>query len=169
MAALEETIDGLLACVVTALEEADRPVCDSGTTIGPPVIGPGQCCDCGESNGQASAFLERVYPVTGNTFDQDTRLENCRPGAVAADITIMVARCYPRINEQGDMPRLDATSVAASELNTDMAVAWAALRCCGQLAIRESAVDADPEGGCSAFAIRVTSLVSVPALEGVGS
>lgn len=161
------TMDDLVACVCAALESIDRPVCECGLTVGPPEPGPTGCCQCVEGGvgGQASAFLERLYPVdNGTTFDQVLRLENCRPGMVAADITIVVIRCYPAMDEQGNMPTLEETTLAAQELNTDMVAVWNALKCCGEnIGIRESAVDADPEGGCSAFAIRVTTLVSLPA------
>lgn len=166
---LDTTIDDLLACVVNALEAADRPVCSEGLTIGPP---PWQiCCECDtDTSGRASAFLERIYPVSsGTTFEQETRLENCRPGAVAADISIVVRRCYPAAHENLTMPDLDETTPPAHDLNTDITVVWTALKCCGSVAVREAGVDADPVGGCSAFAIRVTSLVSIPANEVVGS
>lgn len=162
MADLTTTLNTLTDCVCAALEEQERAVCACGLTVGPPVIGPAQCCECGESpGGQASAFLERMYPADANTLSQVGRFEDCRGGPVAADISIVVTRCYPRINEQGFMPTLEETTPFAEDLNTDMGIVWNALKCCGmKLFIRESAVDADPEGGCSAFAVRVTTLVN---------
>lgn len=165
------TLDTLLGCVVDALAAVERPVCDSGTTIGPPVFGPGECCKCsgGDSDGRVVGFVERTYPVNGNDFEQVIPL-NCRRTPIAADIVLVVIRCFPRISETGVMPSLEKTSTAADGLNTDMAAVWNAVECCGaNLGIREAAVDSDPEGGCSAFAIRVTTLVSMPAPVGVGS
>lgn len=162
---LTTTMDDLVECVRVALEGIDRPVCDSGTTVGPPVVGLAQCCDCGCADcgsGQVSAFLERVFPADGDTLQQATRVENCRPGVTAADITVVVTRCYPRIDETGNMPNLETTSTAADELNIDVATVWQALKCCGpKIVFRESAVDSDPDGGCSAFAVRVTVPVSL--------
>lgn len=168
---VSETMDTLLGCVVDALAAVERPVCDLGTTIGPPVIGPDTCCKCsgGDSDGRVVGFVERTYPVNGNDFEQVIPL-NCRRTPIAADIVLVVIRCFPRISETGVMPSLEKTSTAADGLNTDMAAVWNAVECCGEnLGIREAAVDSDPEGGCSAFAIRVTTLVSMPAPEAVGS
>lgn len=165
------TMDALLACVVDSLAAIERPVCDSGTTIGPPVIGPDTCCKCsgGTSDGRVVGYVERTYPVNGPDFEQVIP-RNCRRTAVAADIVLVVVRCFPRISDQGVMPSLEKTSEAADNLNADMAAAWNAIECCGEnLGIREIAVNSDPEGGCSAFGIAVTTLVSMPAPEAVGS
>lgn len=162
---LDTALTTLVDCVTAALAEADRAVCDSGTTVGPPR--PGQCCacDCGSGcnhNGQVSGNLERVYPADGTLLEQVTRLEDCRPGVTVADFTIVVIRCYPTMDEQGNMPELDATTEAATDLHTDLGIVWNALKCCGsKIVFRESAVDADPEGGCSAFAVRVTVPVTL--------
>lgn len=163
-----DTMTDLLACVVDGLDTADRPVCDSGITIGPPVIGPNNCCKCSDAVGQASVFLERVYPVAGNDFSARSTVENCRPGPVAADMTFVITRCYPAMKNNGQMPKLSETTGPSEDLNEDMRIVWAALRCCNvpNLIIRESAVDSDPEGGCSAFAVRVSVLVSMPATGG---
>lgn len=165
------TMDALISCVVDSLAAIERPVCDSGSTIGPPVIGPGECCKCsgGDSDGRVVGYVERTYPVDGASFEQVIPL-NCRRTPIAADIVLVVVRCFPRIDNQGNMPNLTKTSTAAAALNADMAAVWNAVECCGEnLGIREAAVDSDPEGGCSAFAIRVTTLVSMPAPEAVGS
>lgn len=160
-ASVTDTMTALQTCVCEALEDADRPVCGCGFTVGPPMIGPAQCCTCATGTGQVVVFLERMYPSDGVApYDQVPRLENCRPGPVAADFTIVLSRCYPTLDKTGNGPSLDATTAAADDLNADMSVVWKALQCCGSnIVIRESAVDADPEGGCSAFAVRVTTLV----------
>ena len=61
------------------------------------------------------------------------------------------------------MPTLEATTPYANDLNTDLSAAVSGLICCSgfDLAIREAAIDADPEGGCSGFAIRVSVLVKL--------
>lgn len=159
------TMDALTACVCEALEEIERAACACGLTIGPPAAGPFACgCECVGSDGvggQVSASLERVYPADPMTYEQVTQLD-CRAGAVAADISLVVTRCYPTLDDQGNSPTLDETSPFAENLNTDLVAVWNGLKCCGvKLVFRESAVDASPEGGCSAFAIRVTTLVKM--------
>lgn len=166
---LTTTMDSLVSCVCSALEEADRAACHCGLTIGPPSPGPAGCCQCDETpGGSVSGFLERVFPaeLTRDGINEAPRV-SCRSGATAADITLVVLRCYPAMDEQGNMPDLEDTTTAAHDLNEDMTIVWQALKCCDVgVEIRESAVDADPEGGCSAFAIRVTTMVSmVPAVD----
>lgn len=160
---LTATMDALMACVQTRLADGDRPACTYGKTIGLPAPGPAGCCDgCNNgAGGQVSAFLERTYPVNGVDFEQVALPANCRPTATAADISIVVLRCYPSLDEQGNMPSLDDTSPFADNLNTDLSAVWDALTCCEgfKLAVREAAIDADPEGGCSGFAVRVSVLV----------
>lgn len=161
---LSTTMDNLVDCACAALEAIDRAACACGLTIGPPAEGPQGCCDCNDgTGGKVSGFLERVYPADPTTFEQTTRIESCRPGAKAADISIVVVRCYPSMDNQGMMPPLDTTTPYAHNLNDDLTAVWNALACCGdKIALREAAVDSDPEGGCSGFAIRVTTLVALP-------
>lgn len=162
-------MDDLIACVCDALEAAERPVCICGKTVGTPVIGLGQCCDCSsaddpDAGGQASIHFERMYPAekTANGIQQVERLENCKPGGTAADLQITVTRCYPRLDEQGNPPTLDETSPYADDLNADMTTVWKALRCCGQdIMFRESAVRTDPDGGCYAFGVLVAAMVAL--------
>lgn len=165
MADLSTTMTDLVACVCDALADIDRPTCDCGLTVGSPVAGPQQCCECVTgASGQVAGFLERTYAADGVTLEPVTRFENCRPGPIAADISIVVTRCYPTMDERGNMPALDATTEAADNLNSDLAAAWNGLLCCGmKVAVREAVLDADPEGGCAGFAVRVTVLVSLPA------
>lgn len=159
---LSDTMSNLVACVCDALADIDRPTCDCGLTVGTPVAGPQQCCECDGGGGQVAGFLERTFAADGVTLEQVTRFENCKPGPIGADISIVVTRCYPTLNEQGMMPALDVTTDAANNLNADLSAAWQGLLCCGmKVAVREAAVDSDPEGGCSGFAIRVTALVKL--------
>lgn len=160
---LTTVMDALVACACDALEGIDRAACDCGLTVGVPAQGPAGCCECDTGvGGHVSGFLERVYPADAQTYEQVTRLENCKPGAIAADISVVVVRCYPSMDEVGNMPDLDTTTEFAHELNTDMAAVWSGLKCCGtSLVIRDSAIQGDPEGGCSGFAIRVSVLVNM--------
>lgn len=160
---LTTVMQALNTCVCEALESIERPACDCGLTIGVPAQGPAGCCDCNDGvGGNVAAFLERVYPADPTTYEQVVRREDCKPGAVAADISVTVVRCYPSMDSQGNMPSLETTTGYAENLNTDMAAVWSALKCCSTpLVIRDSAIQGDPEGGCAGFAIRVTVLVSM--------
>jgi hypothetical protein len=163
---LTPTMDTLVACVSEALADIDRAACSAGLTVGPPEPGPAGCCNkCGSNTvgGQVVGFLERVFPAD-KTRDgiQEAPRQTCRNGGTAADITLVVLRCYPAMDMQGNMPTLEQTTPFAENLNTDMTTVWNALRCCAtDVEIRDSGVDASPEAGCSAFAIRVTTMVDM--------
>lgn len=164
---LTTIMDALVACAADALDAIDRAACSHGLTVGPPEPGPAGCCNtCGSDKvgGQVSGFLERVFPAD-LTREGITEVEaqTCRNGSTAADITLVVIRCYPAMTEQGAMPTLDQTTPFAHNLNTDLRAVWNAIRCCSgqRVEIRESAVDAEPEGGCSAFGIRVRTMVDM--------
>lgn len=163
---LSTVMDTLVTCAADALEDIDRAACKTGLTVGPPEPGPAGCCNkCGANKigGEVTAFLERVYPAdkTREGIQEASRL-NCRSGGTAADITVVVLRCYPSMDNAGKMPTLDKTTPYAHDLNTDMRAVWNGLLCCTDgVEIRDSGVDASPAGGCSAFAIRVTVMVSM--------
>jgi hypothetical protein len=161
---LTTIMDTLTECVCSALEAINRPACDCGLTIGVPAFGPNGCCECdGTTGGKVATFVERVYPADPYTWEQIAPKFPCStPNVTAADLSVTVLRCYPALSETGQMPQMDVTTEYAHNLNTDMAAVWTALKCCGeQLIIRDSAVESDPEGGCSGFAIRVSVLVNM--------
>jgi hypothetical protein len=170
---LTTKMDALVACVSEALAGIDRAACSTGLTVGPPEPGPAGCCSkCGGTTvgGQVTGFLERVFPAEKTREGiQEVQAQTCRNGSTAADVTLVVLRCYPSMDTQGNMPSLDKITPYAHSLNDDMTTVWAALKCCDQaVEIRDSGVDASPEAGCSAFAIRVTLMVSmVPPVEEV--
>lgn len=163
------TLDALLACMVEALETASRPVRTSGVTVGAPVLGPSVCCaDCDgcdtPGNGQLVGYVQRIYPVDANTFSQQARIENCKPGAVAADMVFELDRCYPTIDEQGNPPTLDEIDPYAAGAITDAQVMWNTFTCpCDEayrVVVRDLQMGGEPNGGCSAVALSVTVLVT---------
>lgn len=162
---LDTTAQQLLACVCEALaaEDVDRPVCSCYKTIGPPVIG--LCCECSSgTTGEATIHVEQVYDCDSETLEQVTRVHPCRRGTTAADMTIVVTRCYPTIDEQGQMPDTDDQDVAATSMHDDIGVVFKALTCgCAdiRLTVRNIAVDAPPDAGCAVLVARVTAEVKL--------
>lgn len=163
---LGTALDGVLLCLVDALEASGRAVCGSGITVGSPVLGPTACCEdcaCGGPGGQLSGQLVRLYPADSATFGQQVRIENCVPGAVAADLAFTLARCHPVINEKGVPPSLDAVAPFADGALDDAQIMWLAFQCgCIdglKVVIRDISVQAPPEGGCSAVGVSITVLV----------
>lgn len=156
---LGPVVDALLACACGALEDAERPACACYATIGPPVVG--LCCECGDegTTGELTINFEDLYPADAETLQRTNRVYPCRGGVRAADITLVLSRCFPTVDEAGQMPDPTAVQEAADELHRDADILWQAITCCAgisRLVWRGLSVDSDPEGGCSMIAARVT-------------
>lgn len=157
----------LLACMSTKLDEAGRGICNTGITAGAPVLGPNACgcsSDCENPGGQLTVTLQRMYPIDANTFSQVVALEDCRPGAVGADLAFTLARCHPTIDETGNYPDLDTLAPYADGVVQDAQIVWSTFQCpCEtgmRVVIRSVSTDSDPLGGCSAVGVTITVLVT---------
>lgn len=163
---LGTTMDAMLGCMVQALETAGRPVAKSGLTVGPAVLGPSVCCqecdDCGAGNGQLSLSVQRVYPVDASTMGQQDRFENCKPGAVAADLAFVLARCHPVVRADLEPPTLDEVAPYADGAVDDVQIMWNTFACpCEdtyKVVIRDLTVP-EPQGGCSGVGMVVSVLI----------
>lgn len=154
---LTTTSTTLLDCVCDALATAGRPVCSCYATIGAPIIA--NCCECAtDTTGEAVISFERMYEADPQTLLQVDRVRPCKGGIKVAEFNLFVSRCYPTLDEQGNLPTPEEQDEAALNLNTDVEIVWHALTCCGHdspLRVIEIVVDSDPEGGCSALSARV--------------
>lgn len=151
--AVDEIAREVLQCVSDALEEAGRPVCASYAVVGTPVVPPGCQCDDNKDNvvheGRAVLQFEQMYDADPVTLQKIVRVRPCKRGTRVIDLTVWVTRCYPTLNEQGELD-LDAIDLAATEAHSDVDSIWAAFNCClgeSHRVIRRVAVDSDPEGG----------------------
>ncbi len=167
---LDTTARALLGCVCDALETAERPVCACYATVGPPVVG--MCCSCGtdgysgesSTTGEATIHVEQIYDADPNTLTQVARIHPCSRSTTAVDLTIIVTRCYPTLDESGNMPPTDDQDEAALAMHDDLDTVWKALTCgCSdvRLTIRNLSVDAMPDAGCAVLAARVTAEVRI--------
>lgn len=163
---LDGTARKLLSCICDALADAERPVCSCYATIGPPVIGA-NCCECEKgSTGEATVHFEQMYDADPSSLQQVNRIHPCRQSTLAADLTVVVTRCYPTLDESGQFPDTHVVDEVTGEMHADVSTVYQALVCCVEtrMLIRSVAVDSMPEAGCSALAARVTVEV-----KGVGS
>lgn len=149
----------LLQCVCQRLTDQERPACACFATVGPPVIA--LCCECEEdTSGELTIHLERLYDADPETLAQvTTRVHPCRRSVTAADLTIILTRCYPMVDENGEMPESAEQDSAATLLHNDVSDVYAALICgCSdiRLVVQEVAVDSMPEAGCAVLAARVS-------------
>lgn len=163
---LSDVAQTLLNCVCNALSDDERPVCSCYQALGTPVIF--QCCECDDagSNGEVSIHLTRVFDADASTLIEVQRVRPCRGGAIAAQFRLVVARCRPIINEQGELPPPEDITEAANDQIRDIELLWQSLACCSGVSLRidDVSVDLSEPGTCSMVYADVTAAVQVPAL-----
>lgn len=170
---LAETSERLLACVGDALAADLRPVCTTYQTIGTPVILT--CCDCPEqdeeANGELSIHFRRLFDADPQSLVEVQRIRPCKGGVTAAQFRLVLARCFPTVNEKGELPDVATQEEAALDLQRDTELMWQGLACCTGLEIKidDLSVDLGPRGGCSIVFADVTVQVLVPALPSISS
>lgn len=162
---IDVTARTLLACVCTRLEEDERPTCGCFATVGPPVVA--LCCECEKQTpgaeftptGEATINFVRMYDADPQTLQQVPRIHPCKRSVVVADFSIVLTRCYPMVNSDGEMPDADDQDAAATLMHADIQSVFAALTCsCNDyhLIVGEVAVDSMPEAGCAVLAVRLS-------------
>lgn len=162
---LFKTAEWLLKCVEQALEDSLRPVCRSYQTVGTPVIA--SCCECSDGeNGELSIHFRRMFDADANTLSEVQRIYPCHGGVVAAQFRLVLARCFPTINERGELPTPEFLTDAADDLADDSNIMWRSLSCCPDFPVRidDLSVDLGPSGGCSIVYVDVTTRILVPAI-----
>lgn len=159
----------LLTVVSDALSDDLRPVCKAYQTHGIPVIF--QCCECedpdlgDEANGELSIHFRRLMDADPSSLDEVRRIRPCRGGVTAAQFRLVLARCRPIINEQGEVPPPDELTEHTQDQLRDAELMWQALACSGMnLRIDDISADLSDPGTCSVMFADITVEVSVPAL-----
>lgn len=169
----QEAAERLLECVCDALADAGRAVCSCYQTVGTPVVG--KCCDCGEDDfemtGELSIHFRRIFDADPNTLLEVQRVRPCKGGTLAASYRMVLARCFPTVNEHGELPQHEALTEKAEEQHEDIAILWQSLACCSGMNLRidDISIDPNPQIGCSFLYADVTVSVQVPALQTAGS
>lgn len=162
---LQDVSQTILDTVTDALSDALRPVCKSYTSLGTPIILT--CCECDSdgSNGEISIHLRRFFDADASSLVEVRRVRPCRGGVTAAQFRLVLARCSPIINAQGELPEPEEFSQAAEDQMIDVGLIWAALASCGlELRIDDVSVDLGEPGMCSVVFADITAAVTVPAL-----
>lgn len=162
----------LLTAVSDALSDDLRPVCKVYQTHGTPVIF--RCCDCHEAgdgaNGEVSIHLRRIYDADANTLDEVRRIRPCRGGAVAARFRIVLARCRPIIDENGEIPEPEELTEHTQDQLRDVELLWQSLACSGlDVRIDDISPDLSDPGTCSIIYADLSVAIAVPALPEPGS
>lgn len=162
---LQAVADELLRAVSDALETALRPVCKAYTSLGTPLILT--CCDCDDdgTNGEVSIHFRRLFDADASSLTEIQRVRPCKGGVTAASFRIVLARCSPIVNNQGELPEPEEFTDAANDQMYDSEIMWQALASCGvELRIDDVSVDLGEPGMCSVVFVDVTAAVRIPAL-----
>lgn len=162
---LGEVSQTLLDTVTGALSNALRPVCKSYTSLGTPIIL--SCCDCDDegTNGEVSIHVRRLFDADQNTLIEIQRVRPCRVGVTAAQYRLVLARCSPIVNSQGELPDPDEFTEAAVEQMQDIELLWQSLTSTDMmLRVDDVSVDLGEPGMCSVVFADVTVVVSIPLL-----
>lgn len=166
--------DRLLKAASDALSDDLRPVCKVYQTHGIPVIF--QCCECedpdlgDEANGEISIHFRRLYDADPSTLDEVRRIRPCRGGVTAAQFRLVLARCRPIIDEQGQIPPPETLTEHTEDQLRDAELLWQGLACSGMdLRIDDISADLSDPGTCSVMFVDLTVQVQVPALPVQGS
>ena len=156
------SIDGALNeavnCVYTELPVTP---CTVGTTVGVPIMDT--CCECETgSNGALWGHLIDIQPGDTYTGDARTRRKPCAPVFWWATFRVTLFRCFPTIDERGEIPSAEELTETAADAHLDAAAMTRALHCCsigGEPVILDAVtVTSDPSGGCS----MLSALFKVP-------
>lgn len=167
---LGEVAERLLNAASDALSADLRPVCKVYQTHGIPVIF--QCCECDDegANGEISIHFRRLNDADASTLDEVRRVRPCRGGVTTAQFRIVLARCRPIINEQGEIPSPEELTEHTQDQLRDVELLWQGLACSGlDLRIDDITADLSEPGTCSIMYVDLTVAVSVPAIPDVGS
>ncbi len=163
---LTETAQALLECVYEALSADLRPMCKTYQALGTPVIL--NCCECDDegTNGEVSIHFRRLFDADPSTLNEVQRVRPCKGGVTAAQFRIVLARCRPIINEQGELPPYTDITDAANDQIRDIELMWQSLACCSGLDLRIDDVSADlsQPGMCSIVFADLTVAIKVPPL-----
>lgn len=156
--------DTLLACVCDALEDAGRPACTCTTTVGTPLVSAFCECHAGDGSGELYVSFSTMYPVDPETLTRSEPVYPCRRPTMAAEFSVLLTRCFPTIDEKGELPSAERQADAADLLHADAQDIWTALTCCapelGRMRVSQVFV-ADPEGGISSIQFVVVVEVKV--------
>lgn len=163
MTGIDETVKALADCACVALADADHPVCTCSTTIGLPAIG--RCCDCDGGQGELWTSLIRLYRLgAGPAYPVSLPQRACVPSEWAAEIRLVLARCFPVLTERGELPSPEDQAAAAARLHAEAALLERAIRCCKDtdpMYLRDIGVELDPDAGCSYLTLVVLAPVSL--------
>lgn len=170
---LAQVADRLLTAVSDALSDDLRPVCKVYQTHGIPVIF--QCCECedpdlgSEANGEISIHFRRLYDADRD-LNEVRRVRPCKGGLTAAQFRLVLARCRPIINEQGEIPPPETLTDHTQDQLRDVELLWQGLACSGMdVRIDDVSADLSEPGTCSVTFVDLSVEVSIPALPTPGS
>lgn len=161
---IDASLAMILACADAALVADGAGTCTVATTIGAPAIG--NCCECATgTNGELWGHLVRLYRGDRISGAEVRNRKPCQPAFWYAQYNLTLARCFPTVGEDGELPEPADRSAAATDLHNDAATIQMALNCCDEIdeppLVEQIAVTTNPSGGCSILTVSVRVPVSM--------
>lgn len=158
---IDETLNIMMKCVDDALTEDGFGTLIVANTIGDPAIIPGTECGQDELWGH---FL-RAFRGDRDTGAEMRNRKPCAPATWWAQYRITLARCFPMLDDQGNLADPQDRSAAARTLHDDAATIQTALNCCDAIEeppfVEQIAVTVNPSGGVSLLVATVRARVSM--------
>jgi hypothetical protein len=130
------------------------------------------CCECEEegANGEVSVHFRRLFDADPSTLDEVRRIRPCKGGVTVAQFRIVLARCRPIIDENGEIPAPEILTDHTQDQLRDVELLWQSLACTGMdVRIDDVSADLSDPGNCSVSFADVSVQVQIPALPDAGS
>lgn len=123
--ALGPKLEGLLACLVGALEECSAPVCRYFISTAP-VVPWDVCCACNGGVGQLWVQVDRIDANLTSTTGSEVKCNT----SYEANVHVGLLRCALTQDDSGDPPDADALTQEAMDILRDRLIITQAIRCC---------------------------------------
>lgn len=118
-------LEGLLACVLGALEECGKPVCRYFISTAP-VVPWDVCCACNSGVGQLWVGVDAINPQLTGTNGAEVKCNT----QYEANVWVGLLRCALTQDDNGDPPNPDALIEESMGILQDRLIVTQAIRCC---------------------------------------
>ena len=109
--------------------------------------------------------VRHLFDADSGTLEEIRRVRPCRNSTTAAQFRMVLARCRPIINSDGEIPPPDVLTDHTQDQLRDAELIWQALACWGEeIRIDDVSADLSDPGTCSVMFVDFTVRVNVPAL-----
>lgn len=157
-------LNDLLGCACQCLNSFGSCPCPCRIFIsaGPPVWDLEACC----SDGQLTINVDRLFVYDSFPSEQQ-RVNTCQAN-IAADVSVVLLRCFPSLNDDGSAPNANQIGAASEAIYQDLYVLTNCIICNlvkrgkKQESVFRGSRIVGPQGGCVGAEIKFTIAVPDP-------